>query len=159
MGLFPQQSFEHTLREISVNRDDPCELVRELVSNSYDAGAKNIYLTPLYQRRGLLFFDDGCGLSMNKRDEVKGVLPYVAFFSIGKGTKTQGDQIGYKCQGSKLCFASRRFSVLTRCPGDAVYRWKIVDNPRQTLHLDYDISPAETPGTWRGPPPHSFARA
>jgi hypothetical protein len=50
MGLFPQQSFEHTLREISVNRDDPCELVREQVSNSYDAGAKNIYVIPLYQR-------------------------------------------------------------------------------------------------------------
>ena len=106
MPLFPEQSFEHTLHEISVNRDDPCELVRELLSNSYDAGAENIYIIPLYQRKGLLFFDDGCGLSIDEKDNLKEVLPYVAFFSIGKGTKTQGEQIGYKCQGSKLCFAS-----------------------------------------------------
>jgi len=44
--LTPKQSFQHTLQEISVNRDSPCELVRELVSNSYDAGAKNILVFP-----------------------------------------------------------------------------------------------------------------
>lgn len=99
MSMHPEQSFEHTLREISVNRDDPCELVRELISNSYDAGAKNIHIVPLYEQRGLIFFDDGCGLSQSPKDAVRGVLPYVAFFSIGKGTKTQGEQIGYKCQG------------------------------------------------------------
>ena len=148
MELFPQQSFEHTLREISVNRDDPCELVRELVSNSYDAGAKNIYVVPLYQSKGLLFFDDGCGLSQSKKDEVKGVLPYVAFFSIGKGTKTQGEQIGYKCQGSKLCFASRRFSLITRCEEEEDWRWISIRDPKKVLNEKYPIDPTRTKLPW-----------
>jgi len=148
MDLFPQQSFEHTLREISVNRDDPCELVRELVSNSYDAGADNIYVFPLYQRKGLLFLDDGCGLSMDVKDEVKEVLPYVAFFSIGKGTKTQGEQIGYKCQGSKLCFAARRFSLITRCKGEVDWRWISIRDPKRVLNENYSIEPQQTAEPW-----------
>ena len=144
MHFYPQQSFEHTLREISVNREDPCELVRELVSNSYDAGAENIYIIPLYQTKGLLFFDDGCGLSQNEKDMVKGVLPYVAFFSIGKGTKTQGEQIGYKCQGSKLCFASRRFSLITRCDGEKDWRWISIRDTKKVLNEKFEIDPKPT---------------
>lgn len=149
MALYPLQDFKHNLREISVNRANPCELVRELISNSYDAGATRIMVFPLVQKRGLLFLDNGAGLSMSEQDKKNDVTPYVAFFSIGKGTKTVGQQIGYKCQGSKLCFASRRFSVITRCPGEQAYRWKMVDNPRQTLDLEYDISPTETKAPWK----------
>ena len=148
MALFPQQSFQHTLREISVNRANPCELARELVSNSYDADATEILVFPLVQKRGLLFFDNGVGLSMSDKDKKNDVTPYVAFFSIGKGTKTAGQQIGYKCQGSKLCFAARRFSVITRCAGEQGYHWKIIDNPKQTLDIQYDISAAETTTPW-----------
>jgi hypothetical protein len=147
MALFPQQSFEHTLREISVNRDDPCELIRELISNSYDAQAKNIYVIPLYQKKGLLFIDDGCGLSMSE-DKFKRVSPYVAFFSIGKGTKTRGERIGYKCQGSKLCFAARRFSLITRCPGEAEWRWLSIHNPKTLLNETYNITPTLTNTPW-----------
>ena len=135
--LHPLQDFKHNLREISINRANPCELARELASNSYDAGATRILIFPLVQKRGLLFFDNGAGLSMFEKDRKNDVTPYVAFFSIGKGTKTVGQQIGYKCQGSKLCFASRRFCLITRCPGEATYRWKIVDNPRQNLDLSW----------------------
>lgn len=148
MPLYPQQSFEHTLREISVNRDDPCEVIRELISNAYDAGARNIYVIPLYQQRGFIFFDDGCGLSMELADAVKGVLPYVAFFSIGRGTKTQGDQIGYKCQGSKLCFASRRFSLITRCNRESQWRWKSIRDPKKVLNEDFRIDPEQTDAPW-----------
>ncbi|VTR94217.1 Uncharacterized protein OS=Lyngbya aestuarii BL J GN=M595_2435 PE=4 SV=1: HATPase_c_3 [Gemmata massiliana] len=147
--MHPEQSFEHVLREISVNRADPCELIRELISNSYDAGARNVYISPLYQHRGLLYFDDGCGLSQTEADKTRGVLPYVAFFSIGKGTKTAGSQIGYKCQGAKLCFAAKRFSLITRCRGEAAWRWKSIDNPKSTLNEKYDISPAETTMPWQ----------
>ena len=64
MALFPLQSFQHTLREISVNRANPCELARELISNSYDADATEIFAFSLVQKRGLLFFDTGVGLSI-----------------------------------------------------------------------------------------------
>jgi hypothetical protein len=148
MPIFPQQSFEHTLREISVNREDPCEVVRELISNSYDAGAKNIYIVPLYQKKGILYFDDGCGLSLAEESAVKGVLPYVAFFSIGKGTKTQGEQIGYKCQGAKLCFASRRFSLITRCSGEKAWRWLSIRDPKKVLNERFPIEPATTDKPW-----------
>lgn len=148
MSLHPLQSFQHTLREISVNRASPCELVRELVSNAYDAAASEVVVIPLMQKRGLLFFDNGTGLSASEADRRNDVVPYVAFFSIGKGTKIPGQQIGYKCQGSKLCFASRRFALITRCRGEASYRWKVIENPKQTLDLDYDISPKETSTPW-----------
>ena len=118
------------------------------MSNSYDAGAQNIYVIPLYQRKGLLFFDDGSGLSMDEKDAVKEVLPYVAFFSIGKGTKTQGEQIGYKCQGSKLCFASRRFSLITRCKGEKDWRWISVRDPKKVLNEKFPIDPARTSTPW-----------
>lgn len=149
MSLFPLQSFQHTLREISVNRANPCELVRELVSNSYDAGASEILVAPLSQKKGLLFFDNGEGLSTAEKDSKRGVLPYVAFFSIGKGTKTAGQQIGYKCQGSKLCFASRRFSVITRCSGESAWQWKTIDNPKQTLNESFDLTPTHTTEPWK----------
>lgn len=55
--LNPKQSFQHTLQEISVNRDSPCELVRELISNAYDAIAKNIFVFPLLERKGLIFHE------------------------------------------------------------------------------------------------------
>jgi hypothetical protein len=28
-------NYKHTLSELSVNRKDPCEVIRELISNSY----------------------------------------------------------------------------------------------------------------------------
>lgn len=110
-SLFPEQSFSHTLGEIAINRDDPCELVRELVSNAHDAAATRIDVVPLPDRRGLLVFDNGHGLSQHESARRNGVLPFVAFFSIGKGTKTRGEGIGYKCQGAKLCFALSRFTL------------------------------------------------
>lgn len=149
MALHPEQSYQHTLREISVNRANPCELVRELISNSYDAAATQIHVFPLVQKRGLIFFDNGTGLSDNKKDSINGVTPYVAFFSIGKGTKIPGKQIGYKCQGSKLCFASSRFSLITRCKGESHFRWKVIDNPKQNLDVSFDISAEKTSEPWR----------
>lgn len=138
--LTPKQSFRHTLQEISVNRESPCELVRELISNSYDAEAKTILVFPLLDKEGLIFFDDGIGLSMDVNTET-GYSPYVAFFSIGFGTKTRGEQIGYKCQGSKLCFASSRFALITRCAKESSWRYITIENPKIVLNSDYDIVP------------------
>ena len=145
--LYPEQSFEHTLKEISVNRDDPCELVRELVSNAYDASASLIRIFPLHQAKGLLFFDNGIGLS-DVTDTEAGVSPYVAFFSIGKGTKTRGSGIGYKCQGSKLSFASGRFSLITRCGGETDWRWITIDNPKSNLNPKFNVRPQHTSTPW-----------
>lgn len=108
--LTPQVDFSRVLKEISVNRNDPCEIIRELISNSYDAKAKNIWYAPLKGK--VIFLDDGEGLSMHDQN---GISALESFFSIGKSTKLNGgESIGYKCQGSKLCFASKAVTVITK---------------------------------------------
>ncbi|WP_293154875.1 MULTISPECIES: ATP-binding protein [unclassified Microcoleus] len=131
-------NYKHTLLELSVNRKDPCEVIRELISNSYDAKASVIEIYPLLQYEGFIFIDNGIGISSEK--EVNGVTPIDAFFSIGLSTKTPGKSIGYKCQGSKLCFASGKFALITRCKEDNESCWSsvIIDNPRDTLDSEQD---------------------
>jgi hypothetical protein len=130
------------MREISANRESPCELIRELVSNAYDAHAKNILIFPLLEKKGIIFFDDGVGLSIEKEEYE--IAPYDAFFSIGIEMKTRGETIGYKCQGAKLCFDSIRFSLITKCEDENAWRFITIENPRTTLHDKYDIEPDTT---------------
>jgi len=131
-------NYKHTLLELSVNRKDPCEVIRELISNSYDAKASLIEIYPLLQYEGFIFIDNGIGISSEK--EVNGVTPIDAFFSIGLSTKTLGESIGYKCQGSKLCFASGKFALITRSKEDNESYWRsvVIDNPRDTLDSEQD---------------------
>ncbi len=136
--LHPVISYNHILSELSVNREDPCEVIRELISNSYDAKASQIQIYPLLQEKGFIFFDDGIGLS--ETEEINGITPYRAFFSIGKSTKNQGEYIGYKCQGSKLCFASKKITIITRCSDDLWWRHISIDNPQKKIHQYFDIS-------------------
>lgn len=141
--LKPQIEFRHVLSELSVNRNDPCEVLRELISNSYDAGAKHIEYVPMKDQQGFGFLDDGTGL--DPVTEVKGITPWAAFFSIGKSTKSRGDGIGYKCQGSKLCFACSRILVATTSGSPkGEWKYKIIDNPRNNLDISLDITPQTT---------------
>lgn len=149
MPRHPQVSFKHVFKEISENRENLCELVRELISNSYDAGAKSILILPLLKKRGLVFHDDGCGLSDNPdRSYTKKIAPWDAFFSVGTSTKAPGKSIGYKCQGSKLCFDSERVTVISRCRGEECWRWKDISNPRDTMHEYIDIEPELSSEPW-----------
>ncbi|NER02970.1 MAG: hypothetical protein F6K17_10205 [Okeania sp. SIO3C4] len=135
---YPVISYNHILSELSVNRKDPCEVIRELISNSYDANASQIQIYPLLQEKGFIFFDNGIGLS--ETEEINGITPYVAFFSIGKSTKIQGESIGYKCQGSKLCFASKKITIITKCSDELWWRYISIDNPQKNINELFDIS-------------------
>ena len=135
---YPVISYNHILSELSVNRKDPCEVIRELISNSYDANAAQIQIYPLLQEKGFIFFDDGIGLS--ETEEINGITPYRAFFSIGKSTKIQGESIGYKCQGSKLCFASKKITIITKCSDELWWRYISIDNPQKKINELFDIS-------------------
>lgn len=143
---YPIISYTHILSELSVNRKDPCEVIRELISNSYDANASIIEIYPLLSEKGFIFFDNGTGLS--EQQEINGITPYVAFFSIGKSTKIQGEAIGYKCQGSKLCFASKKITIITRSQEDLFWRYKSIDNPKYNLDEHFDISSDFTQTPW-----------
>ncbi|WP_372177948.1 hypothetical protein ACCQ23_03030 [Xanthomonas axonopodis pv. phyllanthi] len=143
MGMNPQIEFRHVLGELSVNRNDPCEVIRELISNSYDAGATEMLYAPLSGTEGFAFFDNGSGLDVvNKKN---GITPWEAFFSIGKSTKNKGQGIGYKCQGSKLCFASKRILVASKLQKKSSgWVYKVVENPRNNLDINYAIDPEKT---------------
>ncbi|WP_210080292.1 hypothetical protein [Pantoea endophytica] len=141
MKIFPKIDYTHVLSELSVNRQDPCEVLRELISNSYDAQAKNIWYYPLEEFDGLIFIDDGFGLR-TKPENGKDISNYEAFFSIGKTTKLKGEAIGYKCQGSKLCFASSEISVISKIADEKDWIYKRIDNPRNNLNISTDITPS-----------------
>lgn len=146
MVQHPEISYTHVLSELSVNRKDPCEVIRELISNSYDAKALLIQIYPLLQYQGFIFFDNGTGLSETKI--LNGITPYKAFFSVGKSTKIQGEHIGYKCQGSKLCFASKKITLITRCSDEKCWRTITIDNPKDNLNLLYNIESQSTKSPW-----------
>ena len=148
MSQHPEISYTHILSELSVNRKDPCEVIRELISNSYDAEASRIDIYPLLQSQyeGFIYFDNGTGLS--EKEEINGITPYRAFFSIGKSTKIRGQFIGYKCQGSKLCFASKKFTLITRCEDDKNWRSISIDNPKLNLNQEYNIESKEDLSPW-----------
>jgi Histidine kinase-, DNA gyrase B-, and HSP90-like ATPase len=147
MAQYPDISYTHILSELSVNRRDPCEVIRELISNSYDAEASRIEIYPLLQYKGFIYFDNGTGMSETK--EINGITPYRAFFSVGKSTKILGDAIGYKCQGSKLCFASSKFSLITRCRDEEYWRSVSIDNPKDTLNPQYNIESQPDHHPWQ----------
>lgn len=144
--LTPQVDFAHVLKEISINSNDPCEVIRELISNAYDAQAKNIWYASLKDANGFIFCDDGEGLS---KEDQNGISAYESFFSIGKSTKLKGgDSIGYKCQGAKLCFASGSVTVITKTQEEEKWRVISIDDPRSKLNLHMDITPNESTEPW-----------
>ena len=146
--LRPLINYSHVLLELSVNSKNPCEVIRELVSNSYDAQATEIRYYPLLQKElgGFIFFDNGQGMSDSVR--IKGVTPYESFFSIGYSTKHMGDMIGYKCQGAKLAFACKTFMLITRCEGEEYWRYTSILDPRERLSQETDITPNYTNEPW-----------
>ena len=146
MSIHPQIAFRHVLGELYANRNDPCEVIRELISNSYDAKATNIIYAPYSEEQGFIFFDNGSGLSLSEKSN--DITPYEAFFSIGKSTKRKGDAIGSKCHGTKLCFAYSRIFVITKTQNSKKWHTKIVENPRQTLSEKYDLTPTESAYPW-----------
>jgi len=142
----PTIDYRHVMRELSVNRNSPCEVVRELISNGYDAQAKHLWVIPLIDLKGLVFIDDGTGVSST--EEIRGITPWQAFFSIGRSTKQFAQGVGYKCQGSKLCFASRRFGIVSKCHDESEWRYKFVDNPKESIDESFSITPDCTKEPW-----------
>lgn len=142
-------SYENIFADIAKNRKDSCEVIRELISNSYDANASEIYIYPLLQYEGFIFFDNGIGLSERDSDKIKGITPYESFFSIGISTKDFGRSIGYKCQGAKLCFDSGMFALITRCENEDSWRWKRIDNPKSNLNPQYSLDTKKVLTPWK----------
>lgn len=94
--------------EIASDFEDPLEVIRESLSNSYDARASEVYITIRSTDAGsdIIIEDDGAG--MDRRD-------LESFFDLGNSRKTEG--IGYKGHGTKIFYKSDHIVVNTAKDG------------------------------------------
>lgn len=109
--------------EIASDFEDPLEVLRESLSNSYDAGATEVEITIRNRPNGsdIIVEDDGHG--MNERD-------LESFFDLGNSRKT--DSIGYKGHGTKIFYKSDQVAVTTTQEGTS-YR-AVMDEPWTKLN-------------------------
>jgi hypothetical protein len=109
--------------EIASDFEDPLEVIRESLSNSYDAEATEVSITIRNREHGsdIILEDDGHG--MDERD-------LESFFDLGNSRKT--DSIGYKGHGTKIFYKSDRIVVNTAHDGTN-YR-AVMDEPWAKLN-------------------------
>jgi len=122
-----------TIMEIAKNFEDPLELIREALSNSWDAHSKNVtiklYFEPPEGDQRVLVIetvDDGDGMD---RDGI------ARFSALGDSLKTPGT-IGSKGFGTKIYYRSQKVEVVTVSKRADGKRKKIVivcDQPWKTL--------------------------
>ena len=123
--------------EIASDFEDPLEVIRESLSNSYDAGATEVNITIRNQGKGsdIIIEDDGHGMS--RRD-------LESFFDLGNSRKT--DSIGYKGHGTKIFYKSDR--IVVNASQNGVNLRATMDNPWEKLNdrilPEYEVSETET---------------
>jgi hypothetical protein len=122
--------------EISNDFTNPKEVVREAISNSFDASAKNIKIE--------IYIDRSSGIDelvINIEDDGEGMDEEAlkAFFGLGYSTRVAVDRKGFKVSpsigekghGTKVYFNSRRIEVKTWKNNQ--YLDAYMDSPRQAL--------------------------
>ena len=94
--------------EIASDFEDPLEVIRESLSNSYDAGATEVEITIRDRPIGSEIIIDDNGEGMDHQD-------LESFFDLGNSTKRGRDDgsIGYKGHGTKIFYKSERVLVNT----------------------------------------------
>lgn len=109
--------------EIASDFENPLEVIRESLSNSYDADASNVEIRIRSREGGsdIIIEDDGHG--MGERD-------LESFFDLGNSRKT--DAIGYKGHGTKIFYKSDRIEVTTVNDGTS-YR-AVMEEPWEKLN-------------------------
>lgn len=111
-GVRPRVNEAREFLEIAKDFKDPKEIIREALSNSWDAKAKTVTLRfELASVKGtrkkkirVSIEDDGEGMS-NERVPDKGVSELEAFFNLGDSIKPYGS-IGTKGHGTKIFYRS-----------------------------------------------------
>ncbi|AWB28516.1 ATP-binding protein [Halococcoides cellulosivorans] len=123
MKKAPKVNEVNEFLEIASDFEDPLEVIRESLSNAYDANATavDISIKDCPDGSDIIIEDDGHG--MNERD-------LESFFDLGNSQKT--DSIGYKGHGTKIFYKSDRIEVTTVHDGDS-YR-AVMDDPWEKLN-------------------------
>ncbi|WP_299463757.1 ATP-binding protein [uncultured Microscilla sp.] len=116
--------------EIANDFSNPLDIVREAVSNAFDARAKNIYISfDVVKRYGekvlkIVMKDDGLGM------DKEGLQ---SFFDLGNSlSRGKEENIGEKGHGTKVYFNSSKIEVITQKSGSPCYR-AIMDEPIKKL--------------------------
>jgi hypothetical protein len=120
--------------EIAKDFKDPKEIIREALSNSWDAGATEVTLSfdlvPVSGTRKkkirVTIQDNGEGMSTDVREEI-GCSEIEGFFNLGDSAKKEGS-IGSKGHGTKIYYKSHGVTVDT---------WK----GGKRLHVQSDTDP------------------
>lgn len=129
--------------EIASDFEDPLELLRESLSNSYDAGANyvDIKINTHPDGSDIIIEDDGHGMSHKELE---------SFFDLGNSTKT--DSIGYKGHGTKIFYKSDRIKVNTSRNGTTINAE--MSKPWEKLNdrilPEYEVVENETPSSRSG---------
>lgn len=138
MKQTPKVNEVNEFLEIASDFEDPLELIRESLSNSYDANATRVDITIRSTPKGsdIIIEDDGDG--MNHRD-------LESFFDLGNSRKT--DSIGYKGHGTKIFYKSDQIRVNTTKDGTTLNA--VMDDPWKKLNNrilpEYEVSESEAP--------------
>lgn len=126
MNIFmPKVQAVAMFKEIALNIKNPSEVVREGISNSYDADAKNIWITIRRNIEGdleVVIRDDGKGMNI---DEIH------SFFNLGDSKKVV-QNIGEKGLGTKTFFKSKKITINTKCYNEEGYT-VVMDKPWENL--------------------------
>lgn len=127
--ITPEVNSTQEFIEIAQDFSNPLDLVREAISNAFDAKAKNILMDfSVISEYGekllkIEITDDGCGMD---REGLK------SFFDLGNSLhKCDQDAIGEKGHGTKVFFNSKKVVVITEKNGIR-YRAEM-DEPKRNL--------------------------
>lgn len=123
MKKSPKVNEVNEFLEIASDFEDPLEVIRESLSNAYDAHATEVEITILNRPDGsdIIIEDDGRGMDETDLE---------SFFDLGNSRKT--DSIGYKGHGTKIFYKSDRIEVTSIHDGTS-YR-AAMDEPWQKLN-------------------------
>ena len=124
MHKTPQVNEVNEFIEIASDFEDPLEVIREALSNSYDANATWVDISIKQDEEGrntLVIEDDGHGMD-------EGDL--ASFFDLGNSTKD--DAIGYKGHGTKIYYKSDEICVETVSGSTRIE--SVMDQPWEKLN-------------------------
>lgn len=114
----------NTANELSNNRTDSLEILREALSNAKDHRASRVFIRTWKDRStrvSLLMVDDGEGLDDDR---------FEAFMGIGTSAKSGTDKkIGHKGHGTKLYLECRRLLVASRAKDQPQWRYTEESDP------------------------------
>ncbi|ALB46969.1 ATP-binding protein [Clostridium beijerinckii] len=127
MNVFiPKVKEVSIFKEIAHNIINPLEIIREAISNSFDAEALNIYIDICRNNKGeflIIIKDDGKGMDIDAIHK---------FFNLGDSNKNNLG-IGEKGLGTKTYYKSDLISVFTKIKNKKVYKAEMV-NPWRKLN-------------------------